>query len=134
MRWERISFLFAVLALLFVTPQSANAQYYGGYGAGFQPSPQALYNPYTGAVVGVMPPVYYGGFGMGYGGYPMMGGGYGGYGGRMSVSQALMTAAVITSWQNNNYGYGGGYGYQQPYGYGNGYGHRRHHHHHRHHH
>lgn len=121
-----------MLAIIVCGNEQASAQYFGGYGAGFTPSPQALYGP-NGANTGAL---YPNGYVQGYGyapPQPMYNYGYGGmgYGGgygyqRMSLGQAIVTSAAIVAISNSNRGYyGSGYGYQQPYnarGYRGGYG------------
>ena len=123
MRW--IKLVGCCLAVMFIVgilaPAPASAQYFGNYGAGFTPSPQALYaTTYGGPNTGSISP---NGWVQGEG-YPAPQPMYAsGYGYRpMPLGQAIATAAVITAINNRNYGYGG-------YGYRGGYGGFRHHHH-----
>jgi hypothetical protein len=123
MRWiKTVGFCLGVMFVIgILTPAPVQAQYFGGYGAGFTPSPTALYGP-NGAVTGVLSP---NGYVQGYGYAPpppmnvYSGGMYGGmgYGGRMPLGQAIVTSAII---MNMNRGYGGGYSYgNRGYGWGN---------------
>ncbi len=120
---RRFLFLIALLAIaLSSSAQHAQAQFFGGYGAGFTPSPQASYGP-NGAVTGAL---YPNGVYVGSGGYVPPGPVYGypmpAYGGMsygyrpMPLGQAIATAAVITAVTNR--GYGRGYPYQPYTGYG----------------
>lgn len=110
--------LLLVFALVFgVATGTASAQTWGGYGAGFAPSPQPVY-AYGGQVVGVMPAGY--GYGMGYGGYGYGGYGFGGYGGSGFAISSTPFGTNFSYYQNRPYY--GGYGYS-----GGGGGYHRHH-------
>lgn len=75
--------LIAVAALVFATPNTASAQWGGGYGQGFTPSPQPIYNGW-GQVVGVARPDH------------------GGYGGGSGISITIGTQyGGVTYWKNH---------------------------------
>ncbi len=96
MKWPgMVLTLCTIIACVSIASQTASAQTFGGYGAGFVPSPQPVYNGY-GQYIGVAPPVYP----SSYYSPGFVVGSYGGFGGYGISSQAALWQYQRNGWSS----------------------------------